>query len=86
MGVLIIQGIYSLVTNLYLAKSISGTNSLDLSGIDVIISEISLDSKVQASNQDSASTTSNLLYLIDMWIGVGLVVLWSLFLYIIRYF
>jgi hypothetical protein len=53
--------------------------------IDNIISWISLNSKVAASTNNTDKNYS-MLYLIEMWIGVGLVTLWSLLLYLIRYF
>lgn len=45
-----------------------------------------MDSKVTASNIGDGQSELNVLYMVEMWIGVGLVVLWSLFLYLIRYY
>lgn len=84
----LLHGVYALVTNLYCAGIFSSDMTLTpikTITIDNLISWVSLDSKIQATIMYDDDKYDKL-YLIEMWIGVCLVILWSLFLFLIRYY
>ena len=71
---------FGLLSNCYVAGYFDGGFSFSWAHFDTFIISISLGAKKLLPHDDAMRA-----YLIEMWIGVGVVVIWSLLLYIIKY-